>query len=130
MTATAEGQAAREEVLELFPILRERGEQQAGNLSGGQQQMLTIGRALLQDPRLLMLDEMSMGLAPAIVEELFDVVRRLEERGIAVLLVEQFVGQAMGVADQVVVLEQGRIVTQGTPADARRRRPRGRLPRG
>lgn len=114
---SADGAQTREEVLDLFPILRERADQQAGNLSGGQQQMLTIGRALLQDPRLLMLDEMSMGLAPSIVEELFDVVRRLQGRGIAVLLVEQFVGQAMGVADRVVVLEQGRVVAEGSPAE-------------
>lgn len=114
---TVDGDAAREDVLDLFPILRDRSGQTAGNLSGGQQQMLTIGRALLQEPRLLMLDEMSMGLAPAIVEELFGVVRRLKERGIAVLLVEQFVGQAMTVADQVVVLEQGSVVAHGTPAE-------------
>lgn len=112
-----DGEQAREDVLDLFPILRDRSGQTAGNLSGGQQQMLTIGRALLQDPRLLMLDEMSMGLAPSIVEDLFVVVRQLKERGIAVLLVEQFVGQAMGVADRVVVLEQGSVVAEGTPAE-------------
>ncbi len=114
---TADGRAALANVYELFPILEERTDQAAGNLSGGQQQMLTIGRALLQDPALLLLDEMSMGLAPSIVDDLFDVVRRLQERGITVVLVEQFVGQAMGVAHQVAVLEQGRIVAQGTPAE-------------
>lgn len=112
-----DGAEALEEVLDLFPILRDRADQAAGNLSGGQQQMLTIGRSLLQDPRLLMLDEMSMGLAPAIVEELFVVVRQLKERGIAVLLVEQFVGQALGVADRVMVLEQGSVVVEGAPSD-------------
>ena len=79
--------------------------------------MLTIGRALLQGPRLLLLDEMSMGLAPAIVDDLFDVVGRLAAQGIGIVLVEQFVGQAMGVADRVLVLEQGRTVASGTPAE-------------
>jgi branched-chain amino acid transport system ATP-binding protein len=111
----AAGDAAREEVFDLFPILRERVDQPTGTMSGGQQQMLTIARALVQDPRLLLIDEMSMGLAPAIVDELFAIIRRLKERGIAVVLVEQFVGQALGVADSVVVLEQGRVVASGTP---------------
>lgn len=103
------------EMYELFPILEERRAQAAGTMSGGQQQMLTIARALLQEPRLLLLDEMSMGLAPAIVSELFRVLRRLQERGIAILLVEQFVGGALGVADRIVLLEQGRVVASGTP---------------
>lgn len=110
------GLAALEDVLRLFPILRERSRQAAGNLSGGQQQMLTIARALLQEPRLLLLDEMSMGLAPSIVADLFEIVGRLADRGIGIVLVEQFVGQALDVADRVLVLEQGRAVAFGTPA--------------
>lgn len=106
-----------DEVHDLFPILLERTDQPAGTMSGGQQQMLTIARALLQEPRLLMLDEMSMGLAPAIVDDLFDIVRDLKTRGITIILVEQFVGQALGVADRVVVMEQGRVVADGTPED-------------
>lgn len=104
-----------DEVHELFPILAERADQAAGTMSGGQQQMLTIARALLQEPRLLMLDEMSMGLAPAIVDDLFDIVRDLQARGITIVLVEQFVGQALAVADRVLVLEQGCVVADGTP---------------
>lgn len=111
------GRDALADVHEMFPILAERADQPAGNLSGGQQQMLTIGRALLQGPRLLLLDEMSMGLAPSIVEDLFGVVGRLAAQGIGVVLVEQFVGGALGVADQVLVLEQGRAVATGTPAE-------------
>jgi branched-chain amino acid transport system ATP-binding protein len=114
---TPEGRAALAEVRALFPILAERSEQVAGDLSGGQQQMLTIARALVQDPRLLLLDEMSMGLAPAIVADLFDVVRGLQERGITIVLVEQFVGQALAVADGVLVLEQGRPIAAGTPEE-------------
>ena len=114
---TDEGADALTDVHDTFPILAERADQPAGNLSGGQQQMLTIGRALLQAPRLLLLDEMSMGLAPAIVDDLFGVVGRLAERGIAVVLVEQFVGRALAVAHRVLVLEQGRAVATGTPAE-------------
>lgn len=108
---------ARDEVLELFPILADRHRQVAGTMSGGQQQMLTIARALLQRPRLLMIDEMSMGLAPGIVADLFEVVGTLTERGIGVLLVEQFVGQALAVVDRAVVMAGGRVVAHGTAAD-------------
>ena len=108
---------ARDEVLELFPVLADRDRQLAGTLSGGQQQMLTIARALLQRPRLLMIDEMSMGLAPSIVADLFEVVGRLTERGIGVLLVEQFVGQALQVVDRAVVMAGGRVVAAGPAAE-------------
>ena len=115
LDGSPEGKAALDEAVEPFPILRERWNQAAGTMSGGQQQMLAIARALAQRPRLLMLDEMSMGLAPAVVEELFGVVADLKERGIAVVLVEQFVSQALAVADAAVVLEQGRVVASGSP---------------
>ena len=106
--------AGRDEAFTLFPVLAERQRQVAGTLSGGQQQMLTIARALLQRPRLLMVDEMSMGLAPSIVADLFDVVGRLTERGIGVLLVEQFVGRALAAVDRAVVMAGGRVVAAGS----------------
>ncbi|MCP3868922.1 MAG: ABC transporter ATP-binding protein [Gammaproteobacteria bacterium] len=98
------------EIYELFPILRERAKQTAGTLSGGQQQMLAIGRALLGRPRLLLLDEPSMGLAPLLVEEIFRVIQGLNERGVTILLVEQNARAALGIADRGYVLETGRVV--------------------
>jgi len=106
-----------EHVYELFPILREKREQAAGNLSGGQQQMLAIGRALLGRPRLLLLDEPSMGLAPLLVEEIFRVVRELHEAGTTVLLVEQNARAALQIADRGYVLETGKVVTSAPAAD-------------
>ncbi|MCU1595438.1 MAG: transporter ATP-binding protein [Frankiales bacterium] len=106
-----------EEVLEQFPILRERRAQPAGTMSGGQQQQLAIGRALVQRPRLLMLDEMSMGLSPRVVADLFVLVARLATEGMAIVMVEQFVGQALKIADQAVVIEQGRVVASGAPSE-------------
>jgi branched-chain amino acid transport system ATP-binding protein len=114
---TADGRSAVEEVLESFPILRERRDQAAGTMSGGQQQQLAIGRALVQRPRLLLLDEMSMGLSPAVVLRLFAFVHELAQQGMAVVMVEQFVGQALKIADQAVVLEQGMVVAAGTAAE-------------
>ncbi|MDX6219401.1 MAG: branched-chain amino acid transport system ATP-binding protein [Frankiales bacterium] len=108
---------AVEEVLEAFPILRERRTQAAGTMSGGQQQQLAIGRALVQRPKLLMLDEMSMGLSPTVVTDLFALVRRLADGGMAVVMVEQFVGQALKVADQAVVIEQGTVAAAGAPSE-------------
>ena len=110
-----EGAAAVERVLGLFPILRERRTQPAGTMSGGQQQQLAIGRALVQAPRLLLLDEMSMGLSPTVVADLFAIVADLRSDGIGVVMVEQFVAQAMAVADYAVVVEQGRVVASGSP---------------
>jgi branched-chain amino acid transport system ATP-binding protein len=99
-----------ERSLTLFPRLRERLEQPGGTLSGGEQQMLAIGRALMSRPRLLCMDEPSMGLAPVLVETVFDTVRRLHEAGITIFMVEQNAVMALGVADRGYVLQSGRIV--------------------
>jgi branched-chain amino acid transport system ATP-binding protein len=104
-------------VLSLFPRLNERLNQAGGTLSGGEQQMLAIGRALMSHPQLLLLDEPSLGLAPLIVERIFEVIRELHTRGITILLVEQTVHQALNVADRAYVLETGQIALQGTPAE-------------
>ena len=112
----ADGQRALDEALELFPVLEERADQPAGTLSGGQQQMLTLARALVQRPRLLLIDEMSMGLAPSIVDELFATVTRLTARGLAVVLVEQFVGQVLRTVDRAVVMAHGAVVATGDAA--------------
>jgi branched-chain amino acid transport system ATP-binding protein len=109
--------AVFEHVLELFPRLRERIKQPAGTLSGGEQQMLAIGRALMGKPRLLLLDEPSMGLAPLIVKQIFDIVRGINAEGVTVLLVEQNASQALALADRGYVLETGEIVLSGTGAE-------------
>jgi branched-chain amino acid transport system ATP-binding protein len=101
-------------VLTLFPRLKERLKQQAGTLSGGEQQMLAIGRALMGKPRLLLLDEPSMGLAPLVVAQIFEIVKEINESGVTVLLVEQNAAQALGLAHRGYVLETGEIVLQGT----------------
>jgi branched-chain amino acid transport system ATP-binding protein len=106
-----------ERVYELFPRMRERRDQAAGTLSGGEQQMLAIGRALMANPKVMLLDEPSMGLAPVIVEEVFATIRRLKESGITLLLVEQMAKRALEVADYAYVMERGRIVVEGKPAD-------------
>ena len=103
-------------VYELFPRLEERNWQLAGTLSGGEQQMLAVGRALMSRPKLLMLDEPSMGLAPLLVEQIFDIIRQLHADGTTILLVEQNAQAALAVADRGYVLETGRIVTEGTGA--------------
>jgi branched-chain amino acid transport system ATP-binding protein len=101
-------------VLELFPRLRERYKQQAGTLSGGEQQMLAIGRGLMGKPRLLLLDEPSMGLAPLIVAQIFDIIHQVNGEGVTVLLVEQNAAQALALAHRGYVLETGEIVLSGT----------------
>ena len=103
-----------EMVYGLFPRLRERRRQVAGTLSGGEQQMLAMGRALMSRPRLLMLDEPSMGLAPLLVEQIFDISRNLNEHGSTILLVEQNARMALSIASRGYVLETGKIVTTGT----------------
>ncbi len=105
-----------ESVYERFPRLKERRKQVAGTLSGGEQQMLAMGRALMSHPKLLMLDEPSMGLAPLLVEQIFDIIRQLHVDGTTILLVEQNAQAALAVADRGYVLETGRIVTEGTGA--------------
>lgn len=116
-----DGAAARarslDEVYALFPRLKEREGGLAGNLSGGEQQMLAIGRALMAQPRVLLLDEPSMGLAPIIVQGIFRTLRDINRRGLTIFLVEQNVRQALKIADRAYVLENGRIVLQGSGAE-------------
>jgi branched-chain amino acid transport system ATP-binding protein len=102
-----------DEVCDMFPRLRERWNQAAGTMSGGEQQMLAVGRALMSRPRLLLLDEPSLGLAPLLVKEIFAVVQRIRERGVTVLLVEQNAHMSLAIADRAYVLETGRVVMSG-----------------
>ena len=104
-------------VYEVFPRLKERRRQRAGTLSGGEQQMLAVGRGLMLRPRLLMLDEPSLGLAPVIVDVTFEKIAEVRRQGIAILLVEQNVQRALGLTDRGYVLEQGKVVLQGTSAE-------------
>ena len=104
-------------VLELLPVLKERQSQLAGSLSGGEQQMLAIGRGLMARPKLLMLDEPSLGLAPMMVQKCFEIVKEVHAQGTTVLLVEQNVHHALAIADRGYVLENGRIVMSGKGAD-------------
>ncbi len=108
-----------EHACELFPVLRDKRREAAGMLSGGQQQMLAIGRALMSAPKLLLLDEPSMGLAPKLVEEVFGTIERLRREGVSVLLVEQNATAALAIADYGYVLETGRIVLEGSGAQLR-----------
>lgn len=102
-----------DEVCDLFPRLRERWKQLAGTMSGGEQQMLAVGRAMMSRPKLLLLDEPSLGLAPLLVREIFNVVTRIRERGVTVLLVEQNAHLSLAIADRAYVLETGRVVMSG-----------------
>ena len=113
----AEQESLLAEVYELFPRLKERVHQRAGTMSGGEQQMLAIGRALMSKPRLLLLDEPSLGLAPIIIQQIFEIIERLRERGMTIFLVEQNANQALKLADRGYVLETGRVVLAGTGAE-------------
>ncbi len=115
----AEIAADLERIYERFPRLAERRQQLAGSLSGGEQQMLAIGRALMARPKLLMLDEPSMGLAPLIVNDVFRIIREINEDGTTILLVEQNANKALQVADYAYVLDRGQLVTEGAAADLR-----------
>lgn len=108
-----------EYVFSLFPILMDRKKQKAETLSGGEQQMLAIGRAIMQEPDLIMLDEPSLGLAPILVQEVFNIINKLKEQGSTILLVEQNIRQALKVTDYGYVLENGRITHHGTGAELR-----------
>ena len=105
-------------VYDLFPRLKERRAQLAGTMSGGEQQMCAIGRALMSDPKLLLLDEPSAGLAPVVVQQVFELVRRIRQSGLTVLIVEQNLDVAWAFADRYFVMQRGRIVRQGLTADA------------
>jgi branched-chain amino acid transport system ATP-binding protein len=112
-------EARRRRVHELMPVLEERAGQQAGTLSGGQQQMLAIGRALMAGPRLLMLDEPSLGLAPIVVTEMFTLIEAIRDEGTSILLVEQNVRHALAISDRGYALQNGRIVLSGTGPELR-----------
>jgi branched-chain amino acid transport system ATP-binding protein len=113
----AEAKETIETVFERFPRLKEREWQSAGTLSGGEQQMLAMGRAMMSRPRLLMLDEPSMGLAPILVDEIFDIIKVLHQAGTTILLVEQNAQMALKVADRAYVLETGKISMSGPAAE-------------
>jgi branched-chain amino acid transport system ATP-binding protein len=108
-----------EEVFELFPRLKERLHQPGGTLSGGEQQQLAIARALMSRPRLLMLDEPSLGLAPALVDQIFELIARLHQRGVTILLVEQNVNRTLEIVDRAYLMNTGLIENQGTPQQLR-----------
>ena len=110
--------AALERALDTFPVLAERRRQSAGTLSGGEQQMLSLARVLAAPPRLLIADEMSLGLAPRLVDLVFDSLRRAREEGVTILLIEQYVERALSLADDAVILRRGRVAWRGPASDA------------
>ncbi len=115
--ARARRVANRDRVFSIFPRLAERQSQRAGTLSGGEQQMLAIGRGLMAEPELLLLDEPSLGLSPRLVEELFALIKAIHAQGIALLLIEQNVVQSLEVAQRAYILDNGRFVLEGPAAD-------------
>jgi branched-chain amino acid transport system ATP-binding protein len=112
-----ERDASIERAIAAFPVLGERLEQRAGTMSGGQQQMLALGRCFSTKPAVVLLDEVSMGLAPLVVDQIFDALAELQRLKVSVLLVEQYVGRALAMADRVYLLERGRIAFSGSPSD-------------
>ena len=119
MAGGSDGGDPMAETTELFPVLGERQRQLAGSLSGGEQQMLALARAIIARPQLLMVDEISMGLAPIVVEHLFEALRRIAASGASLLLVEQYVEAALELADYVYVMDKGAVVDVGEPSDLR-----------
>lgn len=113
--ARGERKEALDEVFALFPILKDRQQQVSGTMSGGQQQMVAIARALMARPKLMLMDEPSLGLSPVIVDEMFRIIRMIVKRGVSVLLVEQNVHKALEIAHHACVIEQGRVVASGQP---------------
>jgi len=113
-TSKAQYEESLAHVLELFPRLEERFSQRAGTMSGGEQQMLAIGRAMMSRPRMILLDEPSLGLAPIIIQQIFEIIQKLRDEGVTIFLVEQNANQALRIADRGYVLENGRVVLQDT----------------
>lgn len=115
----SERAANLDDVLDTFPKLRDRINQIAGTLSGGEQQMVAIGRGLMSSPKLLILDEPSLGLSPLLVEQMFELIKRINDKGLTILLVEQNVIQSLAIADRAYVIEEGRIAISGSAAELR-----------
>jgi branched-chain amino acid transport system ATP-binding protein len=114
------GEVGLDDVWKQFPVLRERRRQKAGSLSGGQQQMVALGRALLANPRLLLCDEISLGLAPVVIAELYKLIPQIKQRGIGILIVEQDIERSLAVADRFYCLLEGKVSLAGRPAEVTR----------